>query len=402
MLDILYDSGPCLVVNKPAGMLTQAPAGIDSLEVQVKAFYREREQKEGNIYLGLPHRLDRPVSGAIVFARHVRAAQRLSTQFENRTVTKVYWAVVEGDVAARRRHVDRPPAQAARHGAVDRRAGGRPARQACGHALSRAGRGHIAEPSRLGVPSQRRFVTPGPDGRAIYTWLEVELETGRTHQIRVQSASRGHAVIGDSQYGSTQPFGEQFDDERLRGDRAARAAARLQSPDDERAGGRDRPAAAGVGAVGFASPIITSGKIGGSSRSFNLSMRRCSRRCKLRSSIVLPMTRITSTSQLLPSINRHNAAKKNRQVQHHDAGVRLNHQQWHQRPAVLAVPEIVYEERPQMTCGECQHGPPQVFTAKHFIDVEQLVERIKSKCARPEQDEHKNAVHETKQAVVKR
>ena len=65
------------MINKPAGILTQAPAGIDSLEVQVKAFYREREQKEGNIYLGLPHRLDRPVSGAIVFARHVRAAQRL-------------------------------------------------------------------------------------------------------------------------------------------------------------------------------------------------------------------------------------------------------------------------------------------------------------------------------------
>src|SRR5687768_18255386 len=94
-LEILYDSGPCLVVNKPPGVLTQAPAGIDSLEVRVKAYYREREQKEGNIYLGLPHRLDRPVSGAIVFARHVRAAQRLSSQFENRTVTKVYWAVVE-------------------------------------------------------------------------------------------------------------------------------------------------------------------------------------------------------------------------------------------------------------------------------------------------------------------
>lgn len=51
----------------------------------------------------------------------------------------------------------------------------------------------------------------------MYTWLEVELETGRTHQIRVQCASRGHAVIGDSQYGSTKPFGEQFEDERLRG-----------------------------------------------------------------------------------------------------------------------------------------------------------------------------------------
>ena len=55
--EILYDSGPCLVVNKPAGVLTQAPAGIDSLELRVKDFYREREGKDGNIYLGLPHRL---------------------------------------------------------------------------------------------------------------------------------------------------------------------------------------------------------------------------------------------------------------------------------------------------------------------------------------------------------
>src|SRR5262249_40988558 len=97
-LDGLYDDGPCLVVNKPAGVLTQAPAGIDSMEMRVKAFYRAREGKEGNIYLGLPHRLDRPVTGAIVFARHVRAASRLAPQFENRTVTKVYWALVQGDV----------------------------------------------------------------------------------------------------------------------------------------------------------------------------------------------------------------------------------------------------------------------------------------------------------------
>src|SRR5262245_3841498 len=180
-LDILYDSGRCLVVNKPPGLLTQAPAGIDSLEVKVKAFYREREAKEGNIYLGLPHRLDRPVSGAIVFARHVRAAERISTQFENRTVTKVYWAVVEGafegDEGTWTEHLQQ------RHGMA------------------------------------QSIVVPADDPRGklaimhwrvmarleAATWLEIQLETGRTHQIRVQSASRGHAVVGDSQYGATQP-----------------------------------------------------------------------------------------------------------------------------------------------------------------------------------------------------
>ena len=56
-MDVLYDRGPCLVVNKPPGLLTQGPAGIDSLEVRVKEVYRQREHKEGNIYLGVPHRL---------------------------------------------------------------------------------------------------------------------------------------------------------------------------------------------------------------------------------------------------------------------------------------------------------------------------------------------------------
>jgi 23S rRNA-/tRNA-specific pseudouridylate synthase len=155
LLDILYDSGPCLVVNKPPGVLTQAPAGIDSLEVRVKAFYREREQKEGNIYVGLPHRLDRPVSGAIVFARHVRAAQRLSTQFENRTVTKVYWAFVEGEVR--------------------------------------------------------------PDEG---TWTDyLHKRHGMAQSIVVPEGDpRGKLAVmwGDSQYGATRPFGEQFEDERLR------------------------------------------------------------------------------------------------------------------------------------------------------------------------------------------
>jgi 23S rRNA-/tRNA-specific pseudouridylate synthase len=217
MLEILYDNGPCLVINKPAGILTQAPAGIDSLEVHVKAFYREREQKEGNIYLGLPHRLDRPVSGAIVFARHVRAAQRLSTQFENRTVTKVYWAMVEGDVEGDEGtwtdHLHK------RHGMTTSIVV--PADDPRGKiAVMRyrvRGRGYIAEPFRLGALVGRSDKEePGSEDRAKYTWLEIELETGRTHQIRVQCASRGHAVIGDAQYGSTRTFGEQFEDERLR------------------------------------------------------------------------------------------------------------------------------------------------------------------------------------------
>jgi len=210
MLDVLYDNGPVLVVNKPAGVLTQAPAGIDSLEVRVKAFYREREGKEGNIYLGLPHRLDRPVSGAIVFARHVRAAERISTQFENRTVTKVYWAFVEGQVEADEGtwtdHLHK------RHGMAQSIV-----------VPPDDPRGKLAIMHWRVLAQIKSQIKRGRSSfsekelRPLFgTWLEVQLETGRTHQIRIQAASRGHAIVGDTQYGATQPFGEQFEDERLR------------------------------------------------------------------------------------------------------------------------------------------------------------------------------------------
>lgn len=185
-LDILYDDGPCLVVNKPAGLLTQAPAGIDSLEVRVKQFFRQREGKpaDANIYLGLPHRLDRPVSGAIVLARHVRAAQRLSAQFENRTVSKSYWAFVDGVVEAEEGtwtdYLHK------RHGMA----------QAAVVAADHPAAKHAVLHYRV------RWQT---DAGA---WLEIELETGRTHQIRIQAASRHHPVRGDTQYGSRQPFGD--------------------------------------------------------------------------------------------------------------------------------------------------------------------------------------------------
>jgi 23S rRNA-/tRNA-specific pseudouridylate synthase len=230
-LDVLYESGPCLVLNKPPGLLTQAPAGIDSLEVRVKEFYRKREGKEGNIYVGLPHRLDRPVSGAIVVARHVRAAQRLATQFENRTVSKVYWALVDGAVQPdegtwtdhlHKRHgmaqtiVVPPDDPRGKLAVLHWRVLGRIAE--FGLRISHWGRESSMhdEGPRIDESSRDDPCAFGRGSRPPFTWLEVQLETGRTHQIRVQAASRGHPVLGDAQYGAKQPFGEQFADERLR------------------------------------------------------------------------------------------------------------------------------------------------------------------------------------------
>jgi RluA family pseudouridine synthase len=190
--DILLEDGPVLVVAKPAGIATQAPPGIDSLETRIKAFLKERESKPGNVYLGVPHRLDRPVSGAMVFAKHVRAARWLSRQFEARTVRKIYWAAVQG--------------------VVDPAAG-----VWTDHLLKIYGqpRSQVVAADHPGAqPAVLRYRTLGRHDHGCL--LEIELETGRTHQVRVQAASRGHAVIGDEFYGSPLPFGTQHKDWRLR------------------------------------------------------------------------------------------------------------------------------------------------------------------------------------------
>ncbi len=184
-LDILYDDGPVLVVNKPPGLLTQAPQGIDSLEIAVKEFYRSREGKAptDKLYLGIIHRLDRPVTGAIAFARHVRAAKRLADQFQNRTVSKTYWTLVEGEVK---------PHEGTWVDYLHKR-----------HGMAQAI--VVPEGDPRGKKAILHYRVRGEVGGS--TWLEIELETGRTHQIRVQASSRGYAVLGDSQYGGSTPFG---------------------------------------------------------------------------------------------------------------------------------------------------------------------------------------------------
>src|SRR5437868_3206230 len=101
-LVVLFEDNHCLAVAKPAPLLTQGPPGVPSLEAVAKTYLKERYGKAGHVYLGIPHRLDRPVSGVVLFARNTKAARRLAEQFQHRQVRKVYWAAVEraegGDV----------------------------------------------------------------------------------------------------------------------------------------------------------------------------------------------------------------------------------------------------------------------------------------------------------------
>ena len=209
--DILYEDNACLVVAKPPGLLTQAPLGIDSLEFRIKRFLKERrdadggrrEPKPGGVYLGVPHRLDRPVSGVIVFAKNVRAARRISEQFEGRLVEKRYWALVEGEVT---------PDEGTWTDQI-KKIEGEPRSVIVDHTDPQ---GKLAILHYRVLQAVARDSTLGPRAEPRATLLEIELETGRTHQIRVQAARRGHPLLGDELYGSRVPFGPWSADERQR------------------------------------------------------------------------------------------------------------------------------------------------------------------------------------------
>jgi RluA family pseudouridine synthase len=190
--EILFEDEKCLVVVKPGGLLTQAPPGIDSLELRVKTFLKRRDGRQGRIYLGVPHRLDRPVAGVMVLAKNRKAARRLSEQFGGRLVKKTYWAVVEGNV---------PPGDGTWSDYV---------RKVPGVARSEVVDDRHRE-GRLAILHYRKLAE-----LAGMTHLEIELETGRTHQIRVQAGSRGHPILGDELYGSVTTFGPPTPDLRER------------------------------------------------------------------------------------------------------------------------------------------------------------------------------------------
>ena len=96
-LDVLFEDNHCLAVNKPAGLLSQGDASGDPSLVDLATHYlKSRYKKPGNVYLGLLHRLDRPTSGVVLLAKTSKAAGRLSAQFRQGTISKVYWAIVEG------------------------------------------------------------------------------------------------------------------------------------------------------------------------------------------------------------------------------------------------------------------------------------------------------------------
>lgn len=179
-MEIIYEDNHLLVVNKPAGQLVQGDqTGRPTLLEEAKAWLKEKHHKPGNVFLGLVHRLDRPASGVVVLARTSKAASRLSAEIRSRRPRKSYWALLAGETPLHGQCVDR----------LERR-----------EFSSQVVAAPAGKEARL---SYRRLSFK--DGVSL---VEIFLETGRHHQIRVQFAHRGHPILGDRRYGSLQSFGD--------------------------------------------------------------------------------------------------------------------------------------------------------------------------------------------------
>ena len=178
-MTVLYEDNHVIIVSKRVGEIVQGDkTGDVPLLDTVKQYVAERYNKPGNVFLGLVHRLDRPVSGVVLFARTSKALSRLSELFRTRALRKVYWAIVANQ-----------PSQP--EGTLT-------------HWLTRNERTNTARAYDREVPGSKKAVL---DYKVVahsdrYCLLEIELHTGRHHQIRCQLSKMGCPIKGDLKYGA--------------------------------------------------------------------------------------------------------------------------------------------------------------------------------------------------------
>jgi 23S rRNA pseudouridine1911/1915/1917 synthase len=175
--DILFEDNHLIAVNKKAGDIVQVDETRDKpLDEKIKTYLEEKYDKPGSAFLGVVHRLDRPVSGVILFAKTSKALERMNAQFKNREVKKTYWAVVRNK-----------PAQTS--GTLV-------------HWLVKDTSKNVVTPHPTEVPgSQRAELSYRLIAELGGYLIEVDPLTGRSHQIRVQLSTLGCPIVGDNKYG---------------------------------------------------------------------------------------------------------------------------------------------------------------------------------------------------------
>ncbi len=172
MINILYEDNHLLVVEKPINIPVQSDkSGDKDLQNILKKYLKEKYNKKGNVYLGIVHRLDRPVSGIMVFAKTSKAASRLSKEIREKKFNKTYYAVVEGNIEKEGVLIDK---------------------------LYKDKIKNISYISNKGLDSKLAYKKlKYKNGLSL---IKINLETGRSHQIRVQFSSRGYPLYGDQKY----------------------------------------------------------------------------------------------------------------------------------------------------------------------------------------------------------
>ena len=178
-MKVLYEDNHIIVINKASGEIVQGDkTGDASLCDILKQYLKEKYNKPGNVFVGLPHRLDRPVSGVVVFAKTSKALERLNEMFRTGAVKKIYWAITK----------ETP----------------QPAEGTLSHWIVRNEKKNKSFAYKKEVKEGKHAIL---DYRALrcsqnYTLVEVELKTGRHHQIRCQLSAIGCPIKGDLKYGA--------------------------------------------------------------------------------------------------------------------------------------------------------------------------------------------------------
>ena len=178
MIKVIFEDNHLLVVEKPVNILSQGDDTNDKDMVNLlKQYVKEKYNKPGNVYIGLVHRLDRPVGGIMVFAKTSKAASRLSDQVRTKTFKKTYRAVIHGDMNKKEDTLKDYLYKNKKTNMV-----------------SVVNKDHKeAKNAELSYKTLDR-----KDG---FSLVEIDLKTGRPHQIRVQFSSRNHPLFGDQRYG---------------------------------------------------------------------------------------------------------------------------------------------------------------------------------------------------------
>ena len=186
MIDVIFEDNHLLVLNKPPLIATMgAQPGEPSLLEEAKKFIKHKYNKPGNVYLGVVSRLDAFVSGVIVFAKTSKSASRLSDQFRRRTLVKKYRAIVPSGILSQ---------QGVLENFIYKDDASR--RMRCTDSSNHAD-------AKLGRLFYRII---GRDGKSGLELLDIDLDTGRKHQIRVQLSHAGCPIVGDRKYESSHSF----------------------------------------------------------------------------------------------------------------------------------------------------------------------------------------------------